>query len=210
MTSDVLALGLALGALALAQRPPTERHTFGFERAEVLAAQANGVLLLVGAIAIVIEAVRRLGTRRPSTRARCSSSACSGSLVNVGSAFVLGRAAHGNLNLRAAFWHLALDALGSLAVIVVRDRRAACSTRRASTRSRRSFIAVLIVFAAWRLLRDTTRVLLEAVPSDIDVAIVERGARFGGRASRRCIICTCGRWVRSDRRSRRTSCSPGR
>ena len=60
MTSDVLALTLALIALILAQRPPTERHTFGFERTEVLAAQANGVLLAVGAIAIVFEAVRRL------------------------------------------------------------------------------------------------------------------------------------------------------
>ena len=79
MTSDVLALGLALGALALAQRPPTERHTFGFERAEVLAAQANGLLLLVGAVVDRDRGVRRFGSpQRPRRRARCSWSASLG------------------------------------------------------------------------------------------------------------------------------------
>ena len=61
MVSDVVALALALGALALAQRPPTARHTYGFGRSEVIAAQVNGVLLLVGAVAVVIEALRRFG-----------------------------------------------------------------------------------------------------------------------------------------------------
>ena len=148
LTSDVLALGLALGALALAQRPPTERHTFGFERAEVLAAQINGLLLLVGTVGIAIEAVRRFGHPHDLDAGAVLGIGVAGLVVNVVSAFVLGRAAHGNLNLRAAFWHLALDAVASL------------------------FISVLILFATWRLLRETTRVLLDAAPPDIDVGVV--------------------------------------
>ena len=171
LTSDVLALGLALGALALAQRPPTERHTYGFDRAEVLAAQANGVLLLVGAIAVAFEAVRRLGTPHHVNAVGVLVVGGLGLVVNVGSAAVLARTAHGNLNLRAAFMHLAFDALGSLAVIVAGVGALVFGADRLDPIASMA-IAVLVVVGAWRLLRDSTRVLLEAVPSDIDVAAV--------------------------------------
>ena len=167
----MLALGLALGALALAQRPPTERHTYGFERAEVLAAQANGLLLLVGAVAVVVEAVRRLGSPEHLDAGAVLVVGVVGLLVNVGSAAVLARSSHGNLNLRAAFWHLALDALGSLAVIISALGAMLFDAQRLDSIAS-LFIAALIVSAAWRLLRDTTRVLLDAAPDDIDVAIV--------------------------------------
>jgi cobalt-zinc-cadmium efflux system protein len=167
----VLALGLALGALALAQRPPTERHTYGFERAEVLAAQANGLLLLVGAIAVVIEAVRRFGNPQHLDAGAVLVVGVVGLLVNVGSAYVLARSAHGNLNLRAAFWHLALDALGSVAVIVSALGAMLFGAQRLDSIAS-LFIAALIVVAAWRLLRDTTRVLLDAAPTHIDVSVV--------------------------------------
>ena len=193
MTSDVLALALALGALTLAQRPPTERHTFGFERAEVLAAQANGLLLLVGAVAIVVEAVRRFGSVEHLDAGAVLVVGVLGLAVNVGSAWVLGRAAEGSLNLRAAFWHLALDGLGSLAVIA-----SAVGVLLFDATSLDSiaslFIAALIVFAAWRLLRETTRVLLDAVPADIDVAIVSAalGAAEGVEAVHHLHVWTLG------------------
>jgi cobalt-zinc-cadmium efflux system protein len=193
MTSDVLALGLALGALALAQRPPTERHTFGFERAEVLAAQANGLLLLVGAVAIVFEAIRRIGSPQDIDAGAVLVVGTLGLVVNVGSAFVLGRAAHGNLNLRAAFWHLALDALGSVAVMA--SALGALLFDAQSLDSIASlFIAGLIVVAAWHLLRDTTRVLLDAAPSDIDVAIVSAvlGSAEGVEAVHHLHVWTLG------------------
>jgi cobalt-zinc-cadmium efflux system protein len=193
LTSDVLALGLALGALALAQRPPTERHTYGFERAEVLAAQANGLLLLMGAVAVVIEAVRRFGKPQDLDAGAVLVVGVVGLLVNVGSAFVLARAAHGNLNLRAAFWHLALDALGSVAVIV--SALGALFFDAQNLDSIASlFIAGLIVFAAWGLLRDTTRVLLDAAPSHIDVAVVSAalGAAEGVEAVHHLHVWTLG------------------
>ena len=193
LTSDVLALGLALGALALAQRPPTERHTFGFERAEVLAAQANGLLLLVGAIAVVVEAVRRFGSPQDLDATAVLVVGVAGVLVNVGSAAVLARAAHGNINLRAAFWHLALDALGSVAVIVSAIGAIVWNAQWLDSIAS-LFIAVLIVIAAWRLLRDTTRVLLDAAPSHIDVAAVSAalGAADGVEAVHHLHVWTLG------------------
>jgi cobalt-zinc-cadmium efflux system protein len=171
MTSDVLALTLALIALILAQRPPTERHTFGFERTEVLAAQANGVLLAVGAIWIVVEAARRLQNPEPIDAKGVLIVGGLGLLVNVGSAFVVARAAHGNLNLRAALWHLMFDALGSLAVVIAAIGTMAFDTQRLDSIASIA-IAVLVVGGAWRLLRDSTRVLLEAVPTGVDVGAV--------------------------------------
>ena len=171
MTSDVLALTLALIALILAQRLPTERHTYGFERTEVLAAQANGVLLLVGAIAIVVEAVRRLADPQSIDAAGVLVIGVAGLLVNLGSALVVARAARGNINLRAVLWHLVFDALGSLAVIVAAVGTLAFGAERLDSIASIA-IAVLVVGAAWRLLRDSTRVLLEAVPTNVEVAAV--------------------------------------
>ena len=171
LTSDVLALTLALIALILAQRLPTERHTYGFERTEVLAAQANGVLLLVGAIAIVVEAVRRLANPQSIDATGVLVIGVAGLVVNLGSALIVARAAHGNINLRAALWHLAFDALGSLAVILAAVGTLAFGVERLDSIASIA-IAVLVVGGAWRLLRDSTRVLLEAVPTDVDVAAV--------------------------------------
>jgi cobalt-zinc-cadmium efflux system protein len=171
MTSDVLALTLALIALILAQRLPTERHTYGFERTEVLAAQANGVLLLVGAIAIVVEAVRRLANPQSIDAAGVLVIGVAGLVVNLGSALIVARAARGNINLRAVLWHLVFDALGSLAVIVAAVGTLAFGAERLDSIASIA-IAVLVVGAAWRLLRDSTRVLLEAVPTDVEVAAV--------------------------------------
>ena len=171
MTSDVLVLTLALIALILAQRPPTERHTFGFERTEVLAAQANGVLLMVGAIVIVVEAARRLQHPQPIDAAGVLFVGIAGLAVNVGSAFVVARAARGSLNLRAVLWHLVFDALGSLAIVLAAIGTALFDTDRLDSIASIA-IAVLVVGGAWRLLRDSMRVLLEAVPADVDVAAV--------------------------------------
>jgi len=171
LTSDVLALGLALGALALAQRPPTERHTYGFDRAEVLAAQVNGVLLFAGAVAIVVEAVRRLGSPHHLDATGVLVIGIAGVVVNVVSALALARTAHGNLNMRAALWHLTLDALGSLAVVASAVGALIFGSDRLDPIAS-LVIAALVLIGAWSVLRDAARVLLEAVPSDVDVAAV--------------------------------------
>ena len=173
MVSDVVALALALGALALAQRPPTARHTYGFGRSEVIAAQVNGLLLLAGSGAIVIEALRRFGTPHTIDAAGVLIIGVAGLIVNLGSAAAVRPGAGGNLNLRAALWHLLSDALGSFAVIVAALGALVFGIEWLDPAAS-LLIAALVAVAALRLLRDATRVLLDAVPDDLDVDDVRR------------------------------------
>ena len=168
MVSDVVALALALGALALAQRPPTARHTYGFGRSEVIAAQVNGVLLLVGAVAVVIEALRRFGNPHTIDAAGVLVVGVLGLIVNLGSAAAVGPNTDDNLNLRGALWHLMSDALGSAAVIVAALGALVFGIEWLDPAAS-LLIAALVAIAALRLLRDATRVLLDAVPDDLEL-----------------------------------------
>jgi cobalt-zinc-cadmium efflux system protein len=171
MTSDVLALVIALVAVRIARRPATDRHTYGYGRAEILAAQINGLLLFVAAGAIALEAVRRFGEPPEFDAAGVLVIGGIGLVVNAVSAVVVGHVSHGDLNMRAATWHLVADALGSVAVVV-----AALGSIFFGLDGLDSvaslLIAAMIVAAAWRLLRDTSRVLLEGAPAGIDVGAV--------------------------------------
>jgi cobalt-zinc-cadmium efflux system protein len=171
MVSDVVALGLALVAQVVAGRPPTARHTYGFVRAEVLAAQVNGVLLFVGAIWITAEAVQRFADPHRLDPIPVMAVGAAGLVVNIASAAAIGRLAAGNLNLRAATWHLGSDALGSIAVIVAAAGVLVADLDWLDPAASLA-IAVLVVIGAWQVLRASMRVLLEAAPSGIDVAAV--------------------------------------
>ncbi len=173
MVSDVLALAMAYAALRIAQRPPTERHTFGFGRTEVLVAQANAVLLLGGAVAIAVDAGRRLSSPPSIAAGGVIVVGILGLAVNAASAALVSPHAHHSINMRGAFWHLASDALGSIAVIVAGAAAALFGADRLDPIAS-LFIAVLVVWAAWKLLRDATRVLLESVPSRLDITAVRR------------------------------------
>jgi cobalt-zinc-cadmium efflux system protein len=176
MVSDVVALALAYAALRVAQRPPTERHTYGFGRTEVLVAQANAILLLAGAIAIAVEAVRRLSSPPEVMGGGVLVIGIVGLIVNAASARLLANHAHGNVNMRGAFWHLMADAFGSLAVIVAGVGALVFGADRLDPIASLA-ISVLVVIGAWRLLRDATRVLLEAVPAGLDSAAVKAALR---------------------------------
>jgi cobalt-zinc-cadmium efflux system protein len=171
LVTDVVALGIALFAQIVASRPPTERHTYGFVRAEVLAAQANGVLLFAGAIAVVVEAVHRLGTTPDIQAAPVLVIGVLGLAVNAASAVVLNRQAGRDLNLRAAMLHMAFDAAGSVAVIISAIGVLLWDATWLDSVASLA-IAFLVVISAWQLLRGTTRVLLEAAPAGTDVSLV--------------------------------------
>jgi cobalt-zinc-cadmium efflux system protein len=171
MATDVVALAVAYAALRLAQRPPTERHTFGFGRTEVLVAQANGLLLFASAIVVVVEAVRRLGSPQDVSGAGVIVVGVLGLVVNVVSAIALYRHAHGNINMRAAFWHLFSDALGSVGVIVAGLGVALFGADWIDP-VMSILISFLVAAAAWQLLRDAGRVLLESVPANLDANTV--------------------------------------
>ncbi|HVV36397.1 MAG TPA: cation diffusion facilitator family transporter [Acidimicrobiales bacterium] len=163
MVSDVAGLTIALIAQQLVDRRATARHTYGLQRAEVLGAQANGLTLLVVAGWIVFEAVRRIGSPVDVVGGGLLVVASLGLVVNVVSAGLLARAGGESLNMRGALVHMTLDAVGSIGAIAA---GVAVVLWRANWVDPAVSIAlaVLVLWSAWGLLRDTTQVLLEGAP----------------------------------------------
>jgi cobalt-zinc-cadmium efflux system protein len=173
MASDVVALAIAILAQALSTRPASARNTYGMTRAEVLAAQANAVVLVVVSGWVVFEAVQRLSDPEPIDGLGVLVVGALGLLVNVVSAWVIARSAGQSLNLRGAFLHLASDAVGSIGVVIAGAVVLATGAEWVDPVVS-ILISILVVIAAWQLLRDATRVLLEAVPKGLDVDAVEQ------------------------------------
>jgi cobalt-zinc-cadmium efflux system protein len=179
MLSDVVALAIALAAQNLLLRPASARHTFGLQRAEVVGAQLNGILLVAVAGWIAYEAVGRWSNPQPIRGAGVFAVAALGLLVNVGSAVLLARARGDSLNMRGAFLHMAADAAGSVAALAA--GMAALLWHAYWVDPAASLvIAVLIVWSSWSLLRDTTHVLMEGAPADIDLGAVEAALAANG------------------------------
>jgi cobalt-zinc-cadmium efflux system protein len=176
MLADAGALGLALVAQQFASRPRTERSTFGFQRAEVLAAFVNGIAISVAALWIVEEAVRRWMDPGVIHGTGMLITACSGLLVNALVAALLMRAQRENINVRAAFAHVVMDALGSVTAILAGLAVVLFDFRRADP-ALSVLIAVLVAYSGWRLLKETTAILLEGAPPNLDVAAIERSIR---------------------------------
>ena len=193
MATDVVALAIAYAALRIASRPPTDRHTYGFARTEVLVAQANGLLLFASAVVVIFEAIRRLGSPSDVVASGVIIIGVLGLFVNIVSAGALYRHAHDNLNVRGAFWHLLSDALGSIGVIVAGVGVAVFGADWLDPVVSIG-IALLVIAAAWQLLRDAGRVLLEAAPANLDVAAVRAaiGAAAGVEAVHHLHLWTMG------------------
>lgn len=168
MLSDVVALSIALLAQTLVERPATGRHTFGMKRAEVVGAQANGVILAATSFWIIFEAVRRIGTPLEVEGGGLLIVATIGLLVNLFSALALARVSGSNLNLRGAMFHLLADAAGSVAAMI---SGVAVLTVGADwvDPAVSVLIAVLVLWAAGRLLRDATHVMMMGVPDTVDI-----------------------------------------
>jgi len=173
MAADAAGMGLSLLAVYFAARPPTARRTFGYARAEILAAMANAVLLLGMAAFIITDAIRRLMSP-PSVE--------SGLVIvfgvvalgaNAVSLLLLRRGQAESLNLRGAFLEVASDALGALAVIVTGVVIATTGFTRADPIASLA-VGILILPRTWRLLRETVDVLLEASPQGMDLSEVRR------------------------------------
>jgi cobalt-zinc-cadmium efflux system protein len=173
LLTDVSGLAIALLAIGLAARPITERHTFGLQRAEVLAAQANAFILIAVTILIAVAAVRRLITPVDVSGAGLAIVAAAGLAVNLSCARLLHEVVGRSLNMRGAFLHVALDAAGSLAALIAGVAIVLWDVPRADPIAS-LLIGALVLWAAWRLLVDTTHVLLEGTPEGLDPAGVER------------------------------------
>lgn len=174
MLTDAAGLSLALVAAILSARPPTDRLTYGYRRAEVLAAAAQAAVLLAVGAYILIEAVRRLFDPPDVASGVMVVFGVIGLLGNAVSLLILTRSRrrHGeNLNSRAALLEVLNDALGSLAVLIAAAVIATTGWTRADPVVS-ILIGVLILPRTWRLLRQAVDVLLEATPQDVDLAQV--------------------------------------
>jgi len=172
MLGDSAALALALVAAWLAGRPATPERSFGYRRAEILAALANGVALAVIAIWVFIEALRRLDNPRDILGGWMLVIALIGLVVNAVAALILSRAGD-NLNVRAALRHVFADLAGSVGVIIAALVVLATGWERADAVASMA-IGVLILGSSWSIVRDSVSILLEASPAGIDADEVGR------------------------------------
>jgi len=172
MLTDAAALGLALFALRYAHKPPTMRASYGHGRAEVLAAFVNAIAMLAIVAAIVIEAVRRLWAPQPVAGATVLGVAVVGLAVNAFVAWRLGHAS-GSINARAALLHVMGDMLGSVAAIVAGAVIVATGWTPIDP-ILSIVVALLILRSTWKLLKQTTDVLMERVPAHLDYAAIGR------------------------------------
>ncbi len=173
MLSDSVSLGLALFAVWLAQRPVTPQRTFGLNRAEILAALANGVTLVAISIWIFVEAIRRLDDPGDVVGGWMLVVAVVGLFVNAAAIAVLHRGGDSSLNVSAAMRHVIADFLGSVGVIVAALIIVLTGWEYADPIVS-LVIGVLILASSWTILRDTTQILLEGAPPGIDVSEVGR------------------------------------
>ncbi len=173
MLSDNVALALALVAVWLATRPETPERTFGYKRAEVLAALANGVLLVALAIWIFVEAVMRLRDPGDVLGGWMLLVALLGIAVNLAAGLVLAGARSGSINVEAAFRHVFADLLGSVGVAVAAVVILATDWVEADAVVS-ILIGLLVLASAWSIVRDSTGILLEATPRGLDADALGR------------------------------------
>jgi cobalt-zinc-cadmium efflux system protein len=171
--SDVAAVAIALGAQRLAARPASVRHTYGLQRAEVLGALVNGLILGAVAIWIFVEAARRLGEPPEVVGGGLLAVAAVGLAVNLASVALLFRARGESLNIRAAYVHMAADAAGSVGAMLAGAAVLLWDAHWADPAISIA-IGLLVLWATWGLLRDTVHVLLEGAPQGMDARHVER------------------------------------
>ncbi|WP_323960022.1 cation diffusion facilitator family transporter [Arthrobacter sp. JZ12] len=167
MLSDAAGVFIALLASWIAARPATVRSTYGYQRAEVLAALANAILLAVIAVVITIEAVRRLGEPAAVRTDVMLIAAALGGAANLVCLFILHGGHRESLNLRGAYLEVLGDLLGSIAVIAAALVIAVTGFTQADAIAS-ILIALMIVPRAWSLLRDVINVLLESAPKGVD------------------------------------------
>ena len=171
MFTDNLALLLSFFAMTFASMPATDRRTFGFYRLEILAALVNGIVLVLVSLYIVYEAYLRIIHPQPVAGTLMLIVAMIGLVANVIGAFVLMKHSHASLNIRGAYLHILGDALSSVGVVIgggiilytgwyLIDPLLSI------------MISLVIVYGAWALVKESVSILLESVPSHINIETI--------------------------------------
>ena len=168
MLVDALALGLSLFAITMARRPATSTKTYGYHRVEIMAALANGTILILVSLYIFYEAYQRFSEPPLIETPLMLLVASIGLIANLAGMLLLRRASRKNLNIKAAFLHIVGDTISSVGVIIagiiilvtgwyIADPIIAV------------FIGVIILWGAVRLVKQSADILLEAVPGHIQI-----------------------------------------
>ena len=169
--SDVLGLLLAWAAVWLSRRQPSSRHSYGLGRSSILAALANAMLLLAALGVIVWESMTRFAALQPIITGPVVWIATIGILINGFTAWLLMRGSKTDINVRGAYLHMAADAAVSLGVVVSALVMAWTGWLWLDPLTS-LIIAAVIAVGSWRLLVDSLRLSLDAVPPHIDVEAV--------------------------------------
>jgi len=172
MLTDVFALSLAFFAIWFSQKPSTSTKTFGFYRAEILAAFFNSLLLFAISAGILIEAYKRLLTPHEVKSLEMTIVAVIGLCVNLAGAYILFKYQSGNLNIKGALYHVLSDALGSVGAIIAGVIMITTKWYYADSLVS-ILVSVLIIRGAWVLFRESTHILLEGTPKGIDLGAVQ-------------------------------------
>jgi cobalt-zinc-cadmium efflux system protein len=168
MFSDAAALALSLFAAWISSRPPTPQHSYGYYRAEILAALANGATLIAIAIVIFIEAAQRLSTPEPVAGGLMLGIATGGLVVNLLGLAILNAGKRDNLNMHGAWLHLLFDALGSVAALVAGGLIWARGWNWVDPLAS-IVIGLLVIYSSWNLLKQAIAILMESTPAHLDV-----------------------------------------
>lgn len=173
MLTDAGALGLTLLSAWIGLRPASHSKTYGYQRWEILAALINGAALFGIAGWVVVEAVQRIQHPEPIRAGLFLIVAAGGLVVNLISLAILHRLRDGNLNTRGAYLHVLGDALGSAGALAAAAIIATTGWMLADPIVSIA-LALLILVGAWRLMRESTDILLESVPGSVSMAEVHR------------------------------------
>jgi cobalt-zinc-cadmium efflux system protein len=169
MLTDLAALSLSLFALKISTRPATHEKSFGYLRAEILAALANGIILILMGLYIFYQAYHRFLSPPPVKSLPMLIVAVTGLIANIVTARLLYDSRHENLNLRGAFLHVLGDTLGSIGAIIAGFfmvmRQWYLADPVVST-----MVGALVLVGAWRLVDESVDILLEGTPRHLNAS----------------------------------------
>jgi cobalt-zinc-cadmium efflux system protein len=169
MLTDLAALGLSLFALNISSRPATQEKTYGYLRAEILAALANGIFLILIAAYIFYESYERFGSPQKVKSAPMVVIAVTGLIANLATARLLYHTRQDNLNLRGAFLHVLSDTLGSVGAIFAGILMMIWQWYLADPVVS-AIVGGLILYGAWKLVAESADILLESTPRHLNAS----------------------------------------
>ncbi len=168
MFSDSAALLLSVFAVWIARRPPTPRRTYGYYRAEILAALINGATLIAISGWIFVEAIHRFSAPPAVQGKLLTMIAVGGLIVNLVGLVILGQGKSDSLNVRGAWLHMLTDTLGSVAAITAGILIWAVGWNWVDPVAS-ALIGLLVIHSAWNLVTEAVAILMESTPGHIDL-----------------------------------------